>query len=272
MPWLIGLALQADGWYLRSPIIWAKGLSFCETYSGSVMPESVRDRPTTSYEYLLLLTKSKSYFYDADAVREVTQTGLTRADDCSAWKHAQDSIYGYSKHVFRNNPGGRNLRSVWAINPHPFKEAHFATFPPKLVEPCIKAGTSERGCCPECGKGWERIIGKGAIVPDAPGYKPRGQTVSDDLVNRWSHASATYGPNMHRESHTLGWRPGCSCGQDPIPCIVLDPFVGSGTSVMVALRLGRRAIGIDLSQSYCEMARQRVIDDCPMLNIPGEAK
>lgn len=176
IPWMLGMALQADGWWLRSPIIWAKGLSFCEEYSGSVMPESVRDRPTTSYEYLLLLTKKARYYYDQDAIREKHRTwdGSVRADYAaglgderigimlpksggilpSGIKESHPSGTRTGANLARaytggapGNPAGRNLRSVWAINPHAFKEAHFATFPPALVRPAILAGTSEKGCC-----------------------------------------------------------------------------------------------------------------------------
>ena len=320
IPWMLGMALQRDGWWLRSPIIWAKGLSFCETYSGSVMPESVRDRPTTSYEYLLLLTKSARYFYDNDAVREahnektgrdprtINSGGLTNglikrgaANQAAGGR----GFFATQKGGRVYNPAGRNLRSVWAINPHPFKDAHFATFPPKLVEPCIKAGTSERGCCPECGKGWERVVERNvAPVESANAIRAHG-----GLGNRLGGQAQQNWKDAH-PNRTIGWRPGCDCYQlfecaycqyedraptyiaecprcggpiswlspkasyekeQPDPCIVLDPFVGSGTTVMVALRLGRRAIGIDLSEEYCQMARKRIIQDNPMFNTPGEA-
>ena len=304
IPWMLGMALQADGWWLRSPIIWAKGLSFCEEYSGSVMPESVRDRPTTSYEYLLLLTKQSRYFYDADAVREVhaepwRSTGRLESrgtKDIDAGVNQGFGLDGIRPRQY--NPAGRNLRSVWAINPHPFAEAHFATFPPALVEPCIKAGTSERGCCPECGAPHERVVKKERVIPKAQSAKVAALDVPGSPMYR--AGSAQSGLPYTGKSHILGWRPGCSCYDQAIkqfgqiqdeddaelrrlweyhltdtigiePCIVLDPFCGSGTTVMVALRLGRRAIGIDLSPSYCEMARKRIIEDCPLLNVPREA-
>jgi len=187
------------------------------------------------------------------------------------------------------NPAGRNLRSVWAINPHPFPGSHFATFPPKLVEPCIKAGTSERGCCPECGKGWERITEISHYEKQKWGVARDGDTYAVGPMNRGGHSQRQTGgvaTGMIAQKRTLGWRPGCDCCGDPEqvawdaqmglmeysePCIVLDPFSGAGTTVMVALRLGRRAIGIELSEEYCQMGRQRVIDDCPLLNtIPEE--
>ena len=271
-------SLYEPGWWLRSPIIWAKGLSFCEEYSGSVMPESVTDRPTTSYEYVLLLTKSKTYYYDQDAVREVLRYPDRTYGPAAGHKTALLSQQGNRTtgglHDGREtyaNPAGRNLRSVWAINPHPFADAHFATFPPALVEPCIKAGTSERGCCPECGKPWERVVEKTAEIDESA----KGSRF--DIGKTAEHQHGRAQPGERFVSRTLGWRPGCDCyakewmhdEQAEIstePCTVLDPFCGSGTTVMVALRLGRRAIGIDLSESYCEMARKRVIEDNPMFN------
>jgi len=277
IPWLLGLALQADGWWLRSPIIWAKGLSFCEEYSGSVMPESVTDRPTTSYEYVLLLTKAKNYYYDADAVRErQTEQWLERTKRIVQRPEPRlGGTNGKAEHcskIYASDPVGRNLRSVWAINPHPFGEAHFATFPPALVEPCIKAGTSQAGCCPECGKPWERIIEKtGHINKREPAHQPGNDPTKTDSTG-WAPTSRA----------TENWRPGCECYAkewmrderaeiSTEPCIVLDPFCGSGTTVMVALRLGRRAIGIELSGAYVKMSRRRIIGDNPMFNGPGEA-
>lgn len=119
-----------------------------------------------------------------------------------------------------------------------------------------------------CGKPWERVVEK--IVPapldglPARGGQPHSHNVKT-TGEGWYHLPNTKG-------RTLGWQPGCLCGHDPIPCLVLDPFVGSGTTVMVALRLGRRAMGIDLSEAYCEMARERIIRDNPIFNMPGEAK
>jgi len=269
IPWMLGMALQADGWWLRSPIIWAKGLPFCEEYSGSVMPESVRDRPTTSYEYVLLLTKSKTYFYDAEAVREKMGEWTRRASSFRfggtyTGNRAFDAKEPVPIADTQDGPpslAGRNLRSVWAINPSPFPGAHFATFPPALVEPCIKAGTSERGCCPDCGKAWERVVESTSQLE--PGRRIRGLGPKTEAIQRLTST------RLHelKKTYTLGWLPGCDCeAGDPIPCIVLDPFIGSGTTIMVALRLGRRAIGIDLSPEYCQMARQRIVADCPMFN------
>jgi|TARA_R110002020_G_scaffold1722_1_gene7904 DNA modification methylase len=227
MPWRVALALQADGWWLRSSIIWAKGVSFCDTYSGSVMPESCRDRPTRAHENIFLLSKAPRYFYDADAVRE-NET--------------------------------RNLRDVWIINPQGFPGAHFATFPPALVEPCIKAGTSEKGCCSICGAPIRRIV------------EATGGTIGEG----WHDHSDDLGLGQQKDAdgmesysrETTGWESTCTCEDagEPVPCKVLDPFGGAGTAALVADRLGRDAVLVELNKEYAEMARDRILADCPMFS------
>lgn len=134
VPWRVALALQADGWYLRSDVVWHKP---------NPMPESVKDRPTRSHEYLFLFTKAAKYFYDADAVREPYSAadknlgyklGGIRAEERNdhGSDKPRDDFYKYA---------GRNKRTVWTITPATFKGAHFATFPPKLIEPCVLAGS-----------------------------------------------------------------------------------------------------------------------------------
>ncbi len=250
IPWRVAFALQADGWWLRSDIVWSKP---------NPMPESVTDRPTRSHEYIFLLTKKARYYYDADAIRE-PQTGNAHSrgseDGNAAYQEARGSHYG-RKSPSTIVPGGRNRRSVWEIATQPYPKAHFATFPEKLVEPCILAGTSERGCCPECGAPWERMVekdrrfesgsGKAGNLPigkNGPNLQGGGETVD---VRR--------GPVV--DTTTVGWRPTCDHEGDPVPCRVLDPFAGSGTVGLVAERLGRHSILIDASEDYCQMARER---------------
>lgn len=181
IPWRVAFALQADGWYLRSDIIWHKP---------NPMPESVTDRPTKSHEYLFLLTKSERYYYDHDAIQEATAWQVADAKKVSgAYSVGSGRNYGG-----QHRSGGfvtgetRNKRTVWTIATAPFSEAHFATFPPELPEICIKAGT-----------------------------KP-GDTV-------------------------------------------LDPFSGAGTTALVADRLQRHAIGIELNPEYARMSEARLNRD-----------
>jgi len=165
IPWRVAFALQADGWYLRSDIIWHKP---------NPMPESVKDRPTKSHEYIFLLSKNRKYYYDGDGIKE-------RANNI-------------------NNVDTRNKRSVWTVPTKPYKEAHFATFPPNLITPCIIAG------CPEGG-------------------------------------------------------------------IVLDPFLGSGTTAAVSKQLSRYYIGIEINPEYIEIAKKRIeehVDKTLPMFIRGE--
>jgi len=142
IPWRVAFALQADGWWLRQDIIWHKP---------NPMPESVTDRCTKAHEYIFLLTKSARYYYDNEAVKEpVSEVSLKRAEygwDCDRPSTKNASMGGDGIHVEKMgtrfvNPTGRNKRSVWTVSTRPFKEAHFATFPPDLIEPCILAGSA----------------------------------------------------------------------------------------------------------------------------------
>jgi DNA modification methylase len=181
VPWRVAFALQADGWWLRQDIIWSKP---------NPMPESIKDRCTKAHEYLFLLAKSERYYFDAVAISEAT----VRPEWASEIKTQPGN--------FNRNDGGcperdgisretRNKRSVWEIATQPFPEAHFATFPPALIEPCIKAGC-------------------------------------------------------------------------PIDGTVLDPFGGSGTTGLVADRLNRNAILIELNPTYAAMAEKRIANDNPL--------
>jgi len=262
MPWRVALALQADGWWLRSSIIWAKGVSFCDTYSGSVMPESCRDRPTRAHENLFLLSQAPRYFYDADAVREKAIKGSPLQGDGSAGNRNYRGIAGRERagQTHQSVEQGRNLRDVWIINPGGFPGAHFATFPPALVEPCIKAGTSEKGCCASCGAPIRRIVeATGGTIGEA------WHDHSDDL-GLGQQKDADGMESYSRE--TTGWEPTCTCEDagEPVPCKVLDPFGGAGTAALVADRLGRDAVLVELNKEYAEMARDRILADCPMFS------
>jgi DNA modification methylase len=246
MPWRLALALQADGWWLRSDVVWSKP---------SPMPESVTDRPTKAHSYVFLLTKAARYFYDSDAVRE-NDSGKASGNGFNGRQGGTrtSAINGGKGSVERFAPGsGRNLRTVWTIPTEAFPGAHFATFPRRLVEPCVKAGTSERGCCPQCGAPWERvveIVGEG----DARGgrrkhadVKARQGSSGALMTGRWSIKG------------TFGWRPTCTHDAPPVPCTVLDPFAGAGTTGVVALSHGRRFVGVELNPDYAEMARRRLV-------------
>lgn len=226
IPWRVALALQADGWYLRSDVIWSKS---------NPLPEGVRDRPVRSHEYLFLLASQPRYFYDAEAVREAS-AGESRIN--------QPAPAGAVRR-------GRAQRSVWTLPTQRYHDAHFATFPERLVEPCILAGTSAAGCCPRCGRAWQRqVCTRYANPGNRRSNGPRS-------LNR-RHESPGFRKRLVRLVEGEAWRPDCSCNVDPIPATVIDPFAGSATTLAVARRLGRRSIGIELSTVYIELARRRL--------------
>lgn len=149
-PWALAFALRADGWYLRSCVIWHKP---------NPMPESVTDRPTTSHEYVFLLTKNARYFYDAEAVREPAEYGRRDWNGGENFKGGRiDKRHGGTSVTGGDAAAGRNLRSVWTIPTAPYPEAHFATFPPALVERCLKAG------CPPGGTVIDPFLGSGTTA------------------------------------------------------------------------------------------------------------
>ena len=295
IPWRVAFALQADGWYLRSDIIWVKP---------NPMPESVTDRPTKSHEYIFLLAKSAGYFYDAQAIKEpVADSSIARisqpnfdnqtggpkdyANGINPNRSMRKTVENFAKGRtgknafrgqghFRDTAGGptnrdgrdmagvdananglRNKRDVWTVSTNPYSEAHFATFPPDLIKPCILAGTSAKGCCPKCGAPWERVLEKGLTAHDGQTETiyPKGSTANRLALLR--QAARERGAEYVNQSKTAGWQPACDCGLAPIPCTILDPFGGSGTVAMVSTELGRRSIYIDLNPKYIQMAKDR---------------
>lgn len=380
MPERVALALQTDGWWLRSKIVWAKGISFLPGYSGSVMPESMDDRPTRAYELVFLLTKSADYFCDMDAIREPFSEGTydrlmqgTFDQQSGGAKDYRDgtnpsrsvrkaaenlrskilsvgvpdpqaTLDGQPHSRTRNrmrrdvgrdeqglrtsekmghspgwrarvktaenphmggrrqapepgepnafHPLGRNVRDVWVINPEPFDYeacracgrvydgreyamlvnaprdgdappkkicrcgrfdewlSHFAVFPQALVLPCVLAGTSECGCCLKCGAPWERMSeSTGHLNQKEQAHVPGNSPTKTDSTG-WAATKRA----------TNQWRPTCSCKQGTGPCAVLDPFAGSGTTLLVAAKNGRHAVGIELQEDYIPIIRRRLAD------------
>lgn len=247
IPFRMAIAAQEDGWYVRSIIIWHKT---------NPMPESVTDRPSRSHEYILMLTKSAKYYYDADAVREDSV-------DAESFTGRRKRSYSRSNYIDMannkavlgndNNDRGktypkRNLRDVWTINTQPFKGSHFATFPEKIPEICIKATTPEYGCCAKCGKPYKRVVERKTM-------KIKRTDWGERAGNRTASSGTMISPP---ETKTVGWQPDCKCNAGVTKSIVLDPFAGSGTTGVVAKRLGRKAILYELSTEYCEMIKERV--------------
>jgi DNA modification methylase len=277
VPWRVAFALQADGWWLRQDIIWSKP---------NPMPESIKDRCTKAHEYIFLMAKSQRYYYDADAIKQPAapasferlgqdvenQKGSDRVPGktngpMKAVYGGRNKHDGYGTRIHSGNEdsggyldAGVNRRSVWEVPTQPFSEAHFATFPPALIEPCIKAGTSERGCCAECGAPWVRDV---KIYREKDPTRHTGRATVG-CVDRCDADE----PRTISRTETLGWLPSCKCPRDgifdPIHCTVLDPFGGSGTTGLVADRLKRNAILIELNPTYAAMAERRIANDNPL--------
>ena len=260
--------LWEPGWYLRSDIIWAKP---------NPMPESCTDRPTKAHEHIFLLTKSAKYFYDAEAVREAQSQGTFDRYKPGEKIPTFNKMGGSDRKCqsFADAtpvailPNGRNLRSVWTIATSPFPEAHFATYPPELVRRCVAAGTSEKGCCPKCGAPWVRVVEKKGGTT-GKSWHPH----TDDLgkgMSTYSGCSGGFGNQKDADGQayqvtTTGWRPTCTCDAgEPVPCVCLDPFGGSGTTGLVAAKMGRDAVLIELKPEYAAMAAQRIRKDLGML-------
>ncbi len=326
IPWRVALALQADGWVLRQDVIWCKP---------SPMPESIRNRCTKAHEYVFILAKRMGYYYDAEAIKTDAEPAFrvmgTDTNRKTLLRHYAAGGRGSGNQV----PGGTmssgnlaNRRSVWTVSTQGYPGAHFAAFPPKLIEPMIKAGTSEKGCCADCGAPWVRIVEETKLRRDRPNEYTKRQPDEEGIGNTCANDVAGV------ETRTVGWRPSCEChgklvkrrgtrlgygdynmtdnpdetgmskslsaragcarelrefpttvtnyvsdiplDEHPIePCVVLDPFVGSGTTLAVCIGLGRHSVGIDLSETYLRVNAiprvEGVLMDRPALAwlIPG---
>jgi DNA modification methylase len=192
IPWMLAFALRADGWYLRQDIIWHKP---------NPMPESVRDRCTKAHEYIFLLSKSERYFFDSEAMKEpVAASTVSRLSQDVESQRGSDRVPGKTNGPMKavGNGETRNRRSVWTVATRPYKGAHFATFPPALIEPCILAGS----------------------------------------------------------------RPGD---------IVLDPFMGSGTTAAVSLQHSRQYLGCELNPEYGPLQEERINKERTLFNGGGNA-
>lgn len=233
-------SMYEPGFYLRQDVIWSKP---------APMPESVTDRCTKSHEYIFLLSKSERYYFDAEAIKEkAAYAGEMRGGSTNRYEQNES---GMDCKVYNT----RNKRSVWTVNPAPFKGAHFATYPPKLIEPCILAGCPER-CCEKCGAGHERIV-----------ERPEMPKVESSEIDRYGNGTT----GVHRKvgqayqdwrnanpDRTVGWRPICDCNSGIISGTTLDPFLGAGTSAVVAEKHGRNWIGCELNEKYAEIAQKRI--------------
>ncbi len=202
------------------------------------------------------LWRGHDYYWDADAVREQWKPESVARDQ----RGYNSSMYARTRQANINDNrtkgidggqadySGRNIRTVWEFPTQPYPEAHFAVFPEKLPELCIKASTPEVGCCSKCGAPWERVI-ESKQYP-RHGTEPHDLATDGDGANKGKHAQPT-------ETKTIGWQPTCKCNADKVPSLVLDPFMGAGTTLWVAKKLNRHAVGYEISEEYCQLATDR---------------
>jgi DNA modification methylase len=216
IPWLVAFGLQKDGWFLRQDIIWSKR---------NPCPDSAFDRPTSSHEYIFLLSKSPRYYYDYYATLEASKQRIPSKRKFGA-KNQKGTYRQDQNRTFIDN-GKRNKRSVWTTSIGNNRSGHFAVFPVELIEPCVLAGVSEKGCCPKCKAPWKRIVEKNYVFK--------------------------------------GWKPSCNCGiEETEPCLVLDPFCGTSTTGVVAIKHGCNYVGIDLNKDYLERSRDKLYEAEPI--------
>jgi DNA modification methylase len=259
IPWKVAFALQADGWILRQDIIWQKP---------NPMPESVRDRCTKSHEYIFLLSKSPQYYFDHVAIKEPSVNpesykGRRKRSSMTEQSEIIMDKFGATRSGFKNIEEGktyptRNKRDVWKVNVRPYKGAHFATYPTALIEPCILAGTSEKGHCPVCNARWKRMKIDTGERHDVEVYT--GKAIKD-----YEHAKAQNPSDTKRrvlesmsKIYKYEWIPTCECKLEPVPDIVFDPFMGSGTTAQVALQHGRQYLGCELNKEYEKLQQERI--------------
>lgn len=262
IPWRVALALQDDGWWLRQDNVWWKP---------NPTPESTTDRTTRAHEYVFHFAKSRRYYYDQEAVREpimessrrrISQPGFYQqtggpkdyASTGEGEHSMREAVEGFKAAAARGQ--GANKRSVWEMAPATYNEDHYATFPPALPRFCIMAGTSEYGCCGDCGAPFVRIL---ETIDPAGRLGKSYHDHEDDLVVGQRNVPPADAAPIKR---TVGWRPSC---RHHLPALeirrplVLDPFMGSGTTAMVALETARDYLGIELNPEYIALADKRLV-------------
>jgi DNA modification methylase len=240
IPWRLALALQSDGWVLRVEIVWAKALSFCPTYSGSALPEDADDRPVRGHETVFLLAREPRYFYDRDAVRE-PHNDLANGDRFQGRAGLSHAEYDAQKWSTRSDGIARPPITMRTREYHPFGRplrSVWAVNPQPFTDGQHLATFAEA-----------------LVVPMVlAGTSERG-------------CCPRCGAPWRRSPE--GWQAGCRHEHAPVPCTALDPFAGAGTALLVSQRLGRNAIGIELSPTYLELARKRIAAEHGQMRLFG---
>lgn len=255
MPWSVAFALREDGWYLRCDIIWEKE---------NPMPDGAKDRPTRGHEYIFLLSKSPKYFYDYYRVLEDTEEQPEGIQGFGA--NDQKGTYRMDQKRTFEHYGKRNKRAVWRQSVSTYRGGHFATYPAKLIIPCIQASTSEKGCCVKCGTPWERQFEKVEVKAPLKRHTTTKKNQSEPFINMFSDKLTGESEFTDEDSEEVmltleskGWEKQCNCDTNEVTsCLVLDPFNGTGTTGEVALTNKQNYVGIELNEEYLKISRDRL--------------
>lgn len=256
--------IDEQGWILRNVLIWWKP---------NCMPASVKDRFTVDYEPIFFFVKCKRYFFEMQYEPHLTQEnrpdGIVRERTFGynteypqirgfkiKKKDIQPQLPQHHGQSINYSPQGRNKRCVWRITNQPFKEAHFAVFPEKLIEPMIRSGCPEF-ICSKCGRVREKIYEKNLVVDRYTKDNGKVKEVLESNDKRMVLPRARTGIDGHNEFTFIGFSD-CECNAGFEGGIVLDPFLGSGTTMVVARRLGRSATGIELNPRYVQICKKRL--------------
>jgi len=268
IPWKVAFALQDDGWVLRQDLIWQKK---------NPLPESILDRCCKSHEYIFLLSKTKNYFFDSYAIKETSTKHPSDWNPDGTPKrksHVRGEFIGKGAATkglepFRKISETRNRRSVWTTTTQMYKGAHFATMSPKIAELCLLAGTSEKGCCANCGSPYvrkEKVVGTQvteqmlACGSDKEGNYT-GRATKDYEEGKAQNPSDTKRRILESLSKVKEYyfEKSCKCETEEInPCVILDPFGGSGTTAWVANSFKRKAVVIELNEKYLPLIEERI--------------
>lgn len=254
IPQRFALAMQAAGWWWRQDIAWVKQ---------APMPESVTDRFTSSWEHVLMFTKAERYYFDIDAVAEPSVSGHSSGNGFCREASISHHIRGSEQEW--EEKATRRMRNSWILPPEPSKQLHYAAFPRELVRRCLLASTSERGCCPACQSPWQRVVAK---EKGTPAHFNGSSFTNGKTHDARVHLATIVQGERTVATKTTGWQPTCPCGISTVqPCVVLDPFAGSGTTAFVAQQHFRRSISIDLNGVYLPLMLQRL--EQPVLPLNG---
>lgn len=243
IPWRVALALQTDGWYLRSDIPWVK--------RNGMPAGNIKDRPGTALEHIFLLAKNERYYFDMEAIKKPGSV-LNGIDPNPDRSFRNTDLWFESLQPPHGLVGMGDELVGLDVTVDPWKGAHYATFPRWLVRPLILCSTSQKGCCKECGTPWERIVEKEKVSRVRPNQyvKREGKKGTGNVVNQNTSTMIV---------KTVGWKPTCECNcKEVTPAVILDPFGGAMTVPLMATAMNRRFVAVELNPEYARDGEFRV--------------